>query len=199
MSNSIQLTLRDRLYVQLVPDDSSVAPLVHLQGILRESGIKGQFVDPSRLHMTILHIGELGRTYEELKMWVPKLTEPDFLESAAWLRSQLEQLFPATAQITLQEMALFGADLKTIAMNVEVPVSIERLHGQALSLVTQFFTRLGVEYVEAFMKSSYNYKHALTLSPHISLMKHADNPRKYQVNPIVISTKLSPIFVQHNY
>lgn len=188
------LTLTDRLYVQMVPSDPSVAPLVAVQGQLRSRGVKGQFVNPARLHMTVLHIGELGRTYEDVRVWLPGLSVDTFLGRATWLHDQLGQLLPITTTVHTAHMALYG-DSRTIALQLIAPDAAYELHVRSLAIVKHFFVSLGLEYVEAFMKGNANYKHALSLSPHISLMKHTQNPLTVTVASQAIDMHTSPICV----
>lgn len=165
-----QIELTDRIYLQLVPDDSDVAPIVHIQGYLRKQGIIGNFADPSRFHITVIHFGDLQQSYDEMKQWSPTLTEKLFLEHITKLVDQFEKLTPFRSPVTLKELTVYGASGGTIAVRIDIDERVREFYRQAFEHLKSFFADCGVEYVDAFMKGSIHFRHASVFSPHISLI-----------------------------
>jgi len=62
-----------RLFVGLRPSDDFRAALSVLQDRLRASGIKGRFLDPANLHMTLAFVGEWQ---EDITPVLPQVSRP---------------------------------------------------------------------------------------------------------------------------
>lgn len=176
-----QIELTDRIYLQLVPDDSDVASIVQVQGYLRNLGVFGTFADPSRFHITVIHFGDLQQSYDEIKQWSPSLTEKLFLENITKLVNHFDLLTPFRSRVTLKELTVYGAMGGTIAVSTKIDERLREFYTQAFLDLKNFFTDCGVEYVEAFMKGSIHFRHASVFSPHISLISSTRKEKMYKL------------------
>jgi len=92
-----------RLFVGLRPSDDFRAALSVLQDRLRASGIKGRFLDPANLHMTLAFVGE----------WQEDITP---------VLPQVSRSFP----VTLSHLDIFP-EAKVIWAGVEKSEALDRL------------------------------------------------------------------------
>ncbi|HXH04924.1 MAG TPA: hypothetical protein VNI82_00675 [Candidatus Nitrosotenuis sp.] len=123
--------------------------------------------------MTIIHVGELGKVFAEVQPWAPSLSEELFFAQCSLLAEKFETLLPIRTELCGEKLSTYGVHSTTIALQVGIDDEIHRIHKQAVGMLRAFFEAIGIEYIDAFIKGSINFRHAVVLSPHISLLKGA--------------------------
>ena len=156
-----------RLYVQLQPDSASRAHLLSVQSNLNASGIN---VIQDQLHMTIIHFGVI-------KNVLAQISESDAVKCAALdtYVQQTQQILDNVGEklfvVSPKRLSLFGRNESTIVIEYEPTDDLIDLHTQCLSALYDFFKSLNVADPVKYMMRDHNFKFALHLRPHVTLIK----------------------------
>lgn len=160
--------LDKRIYLQYRPDERSLETLHSYQ-----AGIdgEGRSVPASELHLTIIHFGELRRAYDSLRRTaVSELEMYQFVDAAEAYALECEALAPKKTTVTAVGIAAYGRG-GVLVLEVAVDAALQQFHAAALEQLIAMFTSLGVQQPERWMAADPNFCNALSLRPHISLVK----------------------------
>lgn len=163
-----RFSLQTRLYVQLRPNVRTVQDLYHLR-----SDILGRRVAQTELHMTVIHIGELSRLATSLEKF--SINNDTLIDAAEKLVDRLIGIRDRYKDETfdLEAIALepYG---KTAAVSYQASERLRALHAECLDALMDMLRRLGVNDPMAWMQADNNLRFALTLHPHIAIVKGAN-------------------------
>ncbi len=163
----------DRLYLQYRPDDDALQQLLTWQAVSQEVNPQSRLVQPDSVHLTVLHFGILADVFRELQQQQPALTKEIFLESVEQFVSYAETVLPSSTVVQPEGFELFGSRSSVLALRVRVSDDLMRAHAQARELLMQCLEACGISPARMFMQGSPNFRFALELQPHISLLKAA--------------------------
>lgn len=166
---STQCTEKTRLYVQLRPDVETLGLLQNTRTTLAD----GRPVPDNELHMTVIHIGELSRLIAIL----PEIDPEKILRAAELFVDELKIIATPYSSMHFKLRAsgieAFG---KTIAVTYEPSQELKELHHQALVALENMLRSIGIDKPRTFMENNTNLRYAVTLRPHVALVKNTSSP-----------------------
>lgn len=165
----------ERLYLQYRPDENALEQLLDLQKRLIKANPQGVIVQPDHIHLTLIHFGILADVYRELHEQQPKLTKDFFNQATEQFAQESQKVLPAQTSVTLDKLELFGSRSSVLALRVGISSELREAHAQARTLLEQHIESCGIRPARLFMQGSPNFRFALKLEPHISLIKAARN------------------------
>ncbi len=176
-----------KLYVQLRPDSDGIALVRSVQQSLHTQS-RIIIVKQSAIHLTILHIGAVDRMLDSMAGF----TTMNRREILLRVDKLIKDLEAATADIgdipfKLEPIAYerFGTHGTAYAITFQPTAELNTLHDKCLLVLKKFFASCNITDTEAFMTADDNFKHALSLRPHVTVAKGTDI-----ADPIV---KLQPV------
>lgn len=168
------LSLSQKVYVQLAPDESAIKDLLSLQSNIDPSARR---VSQQELHLTVIHIGLLSRVYTSITDSFA-LSEKQFIENAETLVSKLEQLRASVQTTTYRferpSIALFGPHESSLVLTYTPDDNACRLYKESYTILSNFLSNCGIDDVDVFMRNDKNLRHAISFNPHVTLAKGAD-------------------------
>ncbi|CAN5711746.1 hypothetical protein BH23PAT2_BH23PAT2_05290 [soil metagenome] len=167
------LQRHERIYLQYQPDESSLKRLLHWQDISAESNPQARRVQPDRVHLTVVHFGILADVFRELQQAVPSLTWDVYQASVASFLQDAQTVLPTQATVVPHAFELFGSYRSVLALRVIPDGVLVQAHQQALTYLKECLQTCGIQHPVAFMQGSANFRFALQLQPHISLLRSA--------------------------
>jgi|AntRauTorcE11897_2_1112592.scaffolds.fasta_scaffold13548_2 hypothetical protein len=167
------LQRHERIYLQYQPDESSLTRLLDWQKLAAVSNPQARPVQPDRMHLTVIHFGILADVFRELQQAVPSLTWDVYQASVANFLQDAQTVLPAQATVTPHAFELFGAPHSVLALRVITDDVLIQAHQQALMYLKECLRTCGIQHPVAFMQGSANFRFALQLQPHISLLRSA--------------------------
>jgi len=176
--------MSNRLYAQLRPDGYSLARLRYIQTMLP---LRGRKVSLERIHLTLIHFGII----EEIIESVPADGMVAMRAVQRYIAATKKIL--ATFQVqefTLQPIGfdLFGDYKRTLVIVYEPTPILIKLHELLLATLRTFFVECDIEDVEGYMRGDNNFKHALTINPHITIAKGYDGKLPVaRLDPVVMT------------
>jgi 2'-5' RNA ligase len=174
--------LETRLYVELVPDQNGREELITVVEALKPL-VKGRFIDPNKWHITIMHFGIASHVYTELLQVLPNLAQSTFLKALESYIHTSKQTLPPPIKLKLVGYELLGGRNNVLAVRLELTNEIKQAHLQALSNLKQFFSDVGLEQPEDFMRRSHNFSWALTIKPHLTIARGINEVELEQLPP----------------
>ncbi|RYZ89527.1 MAG: hypothetical protein EOP06_09215 [Proteobacteria bacterium] len=161
-----------KLYVQLQPDQAAMQQLQSLQTQLDPAA---SAVSMDQLHMTIIHFGKIQKLIDSVSCRL-KISEADLLECTnhlvqAW-SMRLEAIEDASIAMKSTAHSLFGVNHTTYVVEFEAPELAIQLHSECLLDLKAYFRTIGIADPTTFMQQDFNFQHALTLRPHVTIAKH---------------------------
>ena len=159
-----------RLYAQLQPDKIG---LEHLKDIQKSVYERGRLVPTEQLHLTLIHFGIVDEIIKSLPMTPDNVSVE--VNTYITRSKQILETFPVKC-FKLRPLGLdkFGENKRTLVIKYETTDELVEVHKLLLDALKDFFVDCGVVEVEKFMKSDINFKHALTISPHVTICKGFD-------------------------
>jgi hypothetical protein len=164
------MTTDTKLFVQLQPDEYALEYFKLLQESLSLQPTSRP-VKTAALHMTVLHIGLVERLLEPLPISTTKglqLCRLMLDELQAVVRSSRlhrVQLVPVSGE-------LLGVSGGSLVVLLEPTAELLALHRHSLTVLQRFIQACGVTDVEQYMLADYNLRYALTLKPHVTIVKN---------------------------
>lgn len=159
--------MSERLYAQLKPDHQSLRHLLALQHVTPP---RGRTVQPERLHLTVIHFGIISDVLRKLP-GDPARQAQALHEYINRSQEILHTYKDHTFELSPINIELFGEFGRTLVMTYAPSAALNDLHDRLVTTLRQFFSDCGVADVNGFMTGDSNFKHALTIQPHITLMK----------------------------
>ncbi len=167
------LTSKERIYLQYQPNEEALSQLLHWQKRATQANPQGRPVQQDRLHVTVIHFGIAADVFRELSQQNSKLIWSDFTKSAKQFIETSEAALPAEVAVQPTKLEFFGYRSSVLALTVMPDQALIQAHKAALANLNSFLKSCGISYPVPFMQGSLNLRYALTLSPHISLIKAA--------------------------
>lgn len=171
----------DRLYLQYCPDDDALQQLLSWQASAQDVNPQARAIQRDGMHLTLLHFGILADVFRELQQQQPALTKEIFLESVDQFITYAETLLPSSTTVQAEGLELFGSRSSVLALRVAVSDELMRAHARARQLLVQCLEACGISPAQMFMRGSPNFRFALELQPHISLLKAARRVPKIDI------------------
>lgn len=167
------LTSKERIYVQYQPDEEGLAQLLEWRELASRANTQGRPVQQDRLHVTVIHFGIIADVFRELTQQNSALDRGDFLKAAEQFIVASDTAMPK--QVTVQPTGLefFGFRSSVLALTATPDKKLTEAHRVSLANLKVFLKDCGIEYPVPFMQGSPNFRYALDLRPHISLIKAA--------------------------
>jgi 2'-5' RNA ligase len=167
------LASKERIYLQYRPDESSLGVILNLQKKSTEANPQGRPVQQERLHVTVIHFGIAADVYRELSQQNPKLNWEEFARAAEQFITLSQSALPEEVTVQPTGLEFFGHRSSVLALSVRPDQTLIDAHQSSLQQLKDFLEACGISYPVAFMQGSTNFRYALTLRPHFSLVKAA--------------------------
>jgi hypothetical protein len=171
------ITIDTKLFVQLKPTEESIDQLVALQNTYFPNATH---IKVAALHVTILHIGEAGRIFDEINA-INSVSEPLFLEYvtnfAKQLQSMVDEHGAATVQLRPVGISVIG-NTTTQVLFLLPSDELRALHQRSIEIFKEFLQKCGIEDYNYFTYKSIALAHSDKLLPHVSLVKHVEQDTK---------------------
>lgn len=162
-----------RVYLQYKPNTESLTHLTSWQKSAIKENPQARPVRSDRLHLTVIHVGIIQDVYRELSAHLPNLDWTTYIGALHDFITQSQALLPEHIYVRPEGFAMFGHNSSVLAIAVTPDTGLEQAHAHSLERLKQFFIDCGMEFPVPFMQGSPNFRYALTLRPHISLLKAA--------------------------
>lgn len=163
---------KHRFYVQYKPDDTGSQALLALQtDIMATQG--GRAVPAGQLHLTIIHFGIYQEVLADLRRYQPAIDETSFAEALERWLADCQAALVTAGTFVPTSLARFGTHGTVLALAGTVDAGLHDLHATCLDHLKTMLKRVLNDDPLPFMRQSPNFRHALTLAPHISLIKSA--------------------------
>ncbi|MBC7581663.1 hypothetical protein H7097_02215, partial [Aeromicrobium sp.] len=108
------------------------------------------------------------------------LTEAMLAAALDQFLAATQSILPKTATFTPSAVVPFGARQQLLVLIGSIEAEVMQAHAACLDELNTMLLSCGINHPAGFMRTSMNLRHALTFSPHISLLRQA-NPE-----PVVI-------------
>lgn len=159
-----------RIYAQMRPDLAGCRELLEVQaGLVGQKS--GRIIGPDELHLTLIHFGKTEQLYAAIE---PLLT----IDKATYERELDRYIAETTTALPKApvELRFTGYDLfrpKRTALVAEFAATDElrMIHTTLVDILTSFFDRIGVKDSVGFLNADPNFRHSMTLKPHVTLYK----------------------------
>lgn len=163
-------TLDSRLYVELVPDDTSRALLNGIRFEL-EKQVRGRFITPLKWHVTVIHFGKVQDVYNDVIAVKPSLDQNTFLDALNTYAKRSANVLPESLSLTTLSYDLFGDQKSVLVLRLNETEELIKAHAVALEHLLSFFKDCGIDDHINFMENNHNFKHALDIKPHITMIR----------------------------
>lgn len=163
----------DRLYLQYKPDEAALSQLLDWQRAALVINPQAREVQQNRMHLTVIHFGIITDVYRELREQQADLTWEAYTHAVEEFINRSQSVLPEEITVRPERFELFGSRSSVLALRVRVPDALLAAHKQALSLLKECIISCGIMPPEMFMQGSLNFRFALRLEPHLSLIKAA--------------------------
>ena len=183
-----------RIYLQYKPTTDSLAYLLEWQKSAIKENPQARPVQSDRLHLTVIHVGIIQDVYRELSAHLPQLDWITYTSALHEFITQSQSLLPKQVSVEPKGFAMFGHNSSVLAIALTPDTQLEQAHARSLEQLKLFFKTCGMEFPVPFMQGSPNFRYALTLRPHISLLKAARHrPPALQDVPNTLQLEAMPI------
>lgn len=167
------LTGDQRVYLQYKPSQESLRHLIAWQKLAIKENPQGRPILHDRFHLTVLHIGIIQDVYRELSEQIPDLDWKTYTGALRDFIYKSQSLLPKQVSVEPQDFVMFGHNSTVLAVALTPGIELEQAHAHSLKQLKKFLQSCGIAYPVPYMQGSQNFGHALTLRPHISLLKAA--------------------------
>ncbi len=157
-----------KLYVQLQPDQES---LLHILKVQHKFAGVGRQVKPEKIHLTIIHFGII----KDVLAILPEtsLTKQEaFATYVTETQVVISQYKHSNFELYPKKLELFGEYKTTLVITYEPTKEIIIFHEKCLGILFKFLRQAGVVDPKSWMKRDRNFQHALSINPHITIVKN---------------------------
>lgn len=166
---------------------------MQLQERAHQSNPEARLVPAQQIHLTIIHFGIIREVFPQLQAVVPDLDYKRYKQAVATFVDTVEQAMPPQLKATMDRWDLYGFAQHTLVVTLLPNVELEQTHAASLAALRQFFASCGLSEPDSFMASNQNFQFALTLKPHITLLKKAPTVPVEILEPKKLHLQAMPI------
>ena len=182
-----------RLYFQYRPTPTSQEQLLQWQALASTANPQARSVAPERLHVTILHFGILADVYRELTEQQPPLSWDTYIQAAEQLFNEGQRHLPATLSVAAEQFALFGPQSGVLGVLCSQPPELVAAHRAVRTCLEAFLQSCGIAHPRGFMQGSPNFRFAVELRPHISLLRAARQVPDTSIQGHILELEAMPV------
>lgn len=159
-----------RYYVQYQPDQAGREALLRVQADLLKSG-EGRPVPADELHLTIIHFGIFTEVLADVRRYKADVEERSFADGLQLFIKRCMDSAASEGAFTPAAIGRLGSHGSVVVLEGGVDAALATTHATCLEHLKAMLGGVLDSDPLPFMEQSPNFKHALTLRPHISLIR----------------------------